>query len=260
MAEPAKKIETPAMSPQQRRFSAAEGRLATYKEFLVGEESYLSFAGFELYNLLLSNIPSIVGLGLRSLALPFLFKGCGKGLVLGRGVVIRQPKNISVGRGVIVEDYAALDVRSGKTPDKKAVAQQAGIEIGDHVFIGRHSILAAKGGKIKLGAACNLSSYCRIATQSSVEIGESVLIAAYAYIGPGNHSTDDGRPMIEQEMDVKGGVKIGAHSWIGTRATILDGVTIGKNVIVGAHSLVLEDVPDNAVVAGTPARVLKIRD
>jgi acetyltransferase-like isoleucine patch superfamily enzyme len=61
-------------------------------------------------------------------------------------------------------------------------------------------------------------------------------------------------------MEIKGGVDIGENCWIGARATILDGVTVGKNAVIGAHSLVKDDVPENAVVAGTPAKVIKVRD
>jgi acetyltransferase-like isoleucine patch superfamily enzyme len=60
-------------------------------------------------------------------------------------------------------------------------------------------------------------------------------------------------------MEIKGGVSIGEHSWLGARVTILDGVTIGKHAIIGAHSLVKEDVPDWGVAVGCPARVVKIR-
>ncbi|MCB0320464.1 MAG: hypothetical protein KDD60_06010 [Bdellovibrionales bacterium] len=58
-------------------------------------------------------------------------------------------------------------------------------------------------------------------------------------------------------MDLKGGVTIGKNVWIGTRATILDGVTIGDGAVIGAHSLVRESVPSGAVVAGTPAKVIR---
>ena len=56
------------------------------------------------------------------------------------------------------------------------------------------------------------------------------------------------------------GLVIGKNVWIGARVTILDGVKIGDNAIIGAHSFVREDVPANAVVAGVPAKLIKIRD
>jgi acetyltransferase-like isoleucine patch superfamily enzyme len=88
-----------------------------------------------------------------------------------------------------------------------------------------------------------------------VEIGESTLVAAFSYIGPGNHKRGDGtKALIEEEMEIKGGVKIGARCWIGAHTTILDGVTIGDDAIVGAHSMVREDVPAGATVVGVPAK------
>ena len=102
----------------------------------------------------------------------------------------------------------------------------------------------------------NIGSYCRIATQSVVEIGESTLIAAYCYIGPGNHQKEGEGPLISQKMEIRGGVRIGKNCWIGSGALIMDGVTIGDGAIIGAQSLVREDVAPGQVVVGTPARPL----
>ena len=243
-----------AMSVQQKKYSSSSGALSVYKEFVYGDSSWPGFLSFEAYNLLFANLPSLIGYGFRRVCLPMFLKNCGRGVTLGKGLLVRQPKNISFGSNIIVDDYATLDVRT----DKESRSE---IQVGDHVFIGKHTIIAAKGGTITLGNACNISSSCRIATQSKVNIGESVLIAAYCYIGPGNHGVKDKEtPIIEQEMENRGGVTIGDHAWIGTRATIVDGVTIGKHAVVGAHSLVLEDVPEGAVVAGSPAKVLRYRD
>lgn len=245
----------PAMSAQQKRFTSGSGsRLANYRDLIVGDRGWPFFFGFETYNLLFANMASVLGVGARALALPFLLGAFGKKSILGRGVTIRQPHLIRVGRSTMIDDFAVLDVRSLPNQDAK------GIDIGNHVLIGRNTIVTAKGGSIKLGDACNISSFCRIATRSSIEIGESVLIAAYAYIGCGNHSTGDpDKPIIEQGMVIRGGVRIGKNSWIGAKATVLDGVTIGENAVVGAHSLVREDVPDNAIVAGSPAKLLRTR-
>ncbi|MCB0339188.1 MAG: acyltransferase [Bdellovibrionales bacterium] len=167
---------------------------------------------------------------------------------MGRGVVLRNARSISIGRKLLLDDFTCLDARGSGSL----------IEIGNNVSVGRASVVTAKECTIRLGDAVNIGTNCRIASLTGIEIGESTLVAAYCYIGPGNHQHGDGNtPLIAAPMEKKGGVKIGAHCWIGTRATILDGVTIGNGAIIGAHSLVRDDVPEGAIVAGTPARVIK---
>ncbi len=161
---------------------------------------------------------------------------------------MRCAKQIILGRGVIIDDYAVLDVRGGN----------AKIEISNNVVIGRNTAIVAKSAQINIGQGVNISSNCRIASQSKIKIDESVLIAAFVYIGPGNHQLgDDQKPLIEQEMEIKDGVEIGKHVWIGTRATILDGIKIGEGAIIAAHSFVNCDVAAYTVVAGTPAKCIK---
>ena len=100
------------MTPQQRRLSDyTASRLATYKTLIVGDAGWGYLAGFEVYNLLLSALPSIVGIGLRSMFLPLFLKSAGKGVVVGRGVTIKLPNYISLGNGVLIDDYACIAVR-----------------------------------------------------------------------------------------------------------------------------------------------------
>jgi serine acetyltransferase len=240
----------PAMTTQQAKFTNTnKSRLALYKEFAVGDESnYATLVYYELCMLLSCNLPGLPGFALRSILFPRLFDHCEPKVAFGRGLIIRNSKKISINKNSLIDDYVTLDARG----------PQAKINIGEHTSIGRFSIIAAKNGNINLGKACNIGTNCRIATTSNIHIGDSVLIAAYSYIGPGNHQAgDQERPLIEKEMENKGGVVIGEHSWIGARATILDGVKIGKRAIIGAHSLVREDVPDDCIAVGTPARVIK---
>lgn len=250
--KPSTEKSDPAMSSQQKRFTS--GGLATYKRFMVGESSWLSLIGLELYNLLLAPLPGLLGIGLRNFTLRPFLASCSGRLTIGRSVNLRLPQSTTIAKGAILDDSVTIDVRSS---DEDPSEPKPGISIGERVFIGRNSILAAKGGRIDLARAVNISSHCRIATQTKVEIGESTLVAAYCYIGPGNHlpATAD-KALIEQEMEKKGGVTIGKNVWVGTRATILDGVKIGDGAIIGAHSLVREDVAPNTVVAGCPAKVI----
>jgi len=241
----------PAMTPQQARLTdTSRSGLALYRELAVGRVSLPFFLAHEVVQLFVSGLPGLLGFASRAFIYPFFFKRCGRRPAIGRGVLVRIPSQISLGSGVLIDDGASLDVRG----------DDASIKIGDRVSIGRLSTIAAKHGEITLGAGTNVGSYCRVATQSQVTVGESVLIGAYCYIGPGNHTGGgDGAPLIAQPMEIRGGVAIGDHAWLGARVTVLDGVKIGRHAIVGAHSLVKDDVPDYAVVVGTPARVVSVR-
>lgn len=238
------------MTPQQAVLSDLKrSGLATYRELAVGSAGWGRCIFNEVIQCAFGWVPGLAGLALRALFYPALFKSCGKRPAIGRGGLIRVPGQIAIGSGVLIDDYVALDVRG----------EQAAITLEDRVSIGRFSTIAAKYGVITLSPGANIGSYCRVATNSKVVIGASVLVGAYCYIGPGNHTEGDG-PLIEQPMDIRGGVEIGDHAWLGARVTILDGVKIGKHAIIGAHSLVTSDVPDWGVAVGTPARVIKIRD
>lgn len=239
------------MTPQQAALTdTRRSGLALYREMAVGKSSLLLFLYNEAVQTVVGGIGGLLGFAARSLLYPVLFKRCGARPAVGKGVLIRVPKQIALGKGVLIDDYATLDVRG----------DDASIDIGDQVSIGRFSIVAAKHGSIVLSSGCNIGSSCRIATNSKVVIGQSVLVGAYCYVGPGNHTEgSEDAPLISQPMDIRGGVEIGDHAWLGARVTVLDGVKIGKHAIIGAHSLVTEDVPDWGVAVGTPARVIKIR-
>ncbi len=240
----------PAMTPQQSALTGeSRSPLALYKELAVGAgSSWGHLVLYEALTFLFSGMPGIIGFGARALLFPSLFRSCGKRPGIGRGIVLRNPQSISLGNKVLIDDYGALDVRG----------ENGSIELQDFVSVGRFTTITAKHGAIQIEKGANIGSYCRIATQSKVTIGESALVAAYCYIGPGNHQTGiDDTPLISREMDIRGGVTIGKNCWIGAGALILDGVNIGDGAIVGAHSLVREDVPAGSVVVGSPARVIR---
>lgn len=239
------------MTPQQRALTdERRSGMRLYRELAVGEAGLGTLLYYELCTTFFSGLGGLLGYGARSVLYRPLFRSCGRRPAIGRHVVIRNPKAITIGKKLLLDDYAVLDTRGA----------DGAIELGDFVSVGRFTSIVSKHGRVTFENGVNVGSYCRIATQSRVRVGESTLVAAYCYIGPGNHQhTDDGRPLIEQPMDIRGGVDIGKNVWIGARTTILDGVTIGDEAIVGAHSLVREDVPPGAVVVGSPARVVRTR-
>lgn len=90
---------------------------------------------------------------------------------------------------------------------------------------------------------------------------EMVTVEDNVFIGPCTVFTDDPHPMkCPKYKECLGGATVKELARIGANCTILPGITIGRNSLVGAGSVVVKDVPDNAVVVGNPAKVIKTVD
>jgi len=141
------------------------------------------------------------------------------------------------------------------------------ISIGSKSTIGKYSTLTAWNKNngdnpvICIGSFTNIGEFAHITSSNLIEIGNHVLTGKFVTISDNSHgeTTSDMMkiPPIERPVTSKGTVKIGDNVWIGDKATILANVTIGNNAVIGANSVVNKDVPDNAVVAGIPARIIK---
>lgn len=97
-----------------------------------------------------------------------------------------------------------------------------------------------------------------IHSSKSVSIGSNTQIAAQCYIIDADHGTALGELMQKQPLK-SAPINIGEDVWIGTQCTILKGVTIGDHAVVAANSVVNKDVPPYAIVAGSPAKIIKYR-
>ena len=146
---------------------------------------------------------------------------------------------------------------------------QCNISIGDYTCIQSHSILGCwekYGGQqfapsIVIGDHCSIGEYNHITACNKITIGDGLLTGRYVYIGDNAHGglskIESNVPPIDRKLQSKGEIVIGNNVWIGDKATILGGVSIGDNVIVGANSVVTKNVLSNTIVAGVPAKVVK---
>ena len=225
-----------------------------YQEVTVGRKGFLFLLRFELVILLSNGLGGAVGLWLRKKLYPALLGKVGKGVVFGRNISLRHPKRIEIGDHTIVDDGCVLDARS---------EEDTGISIGSNTFVAKDTIIACKGGKIRIGNRVVIGARTTIhsCSEKDEHIGNTVLIGPYCYIvGAGQYKTDrTDIPIADQGLDLRGGVIVGDNVWLGARSTILDGVKIGNDAIIGAGAVVTKDVPPFAVVGGIPARVIRNR-
>lgn len=139
------------------------------------------------------------------------------------------------------------------------------ITLGDNVSFGRNCVLTAwkeyRGEKLTpqifIGSDCHFGEYNHITSTNSITIGTGLLTGRWVTITDNSHGTTDYEtlkiPPVERKIYSKGAVRIGNNVWIGDKATILPGVTIGDGVVVAANAVVTKNVPAYCVVAGNPA-------
>jgi carbonic anhydrase/acetyltransferase-like protein (isoleucine patch superfamily) len=167
-----------------------------------------------------------------------------------QGVVLRHPHKVRLGDGVTLDDLVVLDAKGGSN---------RGIEVGRGAFLGRGTILSCKDGDITLGDHANLGFHCEIFSGSTVTVGAHALFAAQVYLVGGGHAFEASEAAVIDQPRTSHGILLGENVWLGTGAKVLDGVRIGKDVVVGAGAVVNADLPDGAIAAGVPARVLRWR-
>lgn len=131
--------------------------------------------------------------------------------------------------------------------------------LGRWVHLGDGTRIRAHEGTVRIDDKCVLGSGVTINSYLDVEIGSSCLIADWGYITDFDHVTEDLQRPIKDQGLVKSPVRIGRDCWLGARVSVLRGSDIGQGVVAAAHCVVRGQVPDHAIVAGVPARVVKDR-
>lgn len=145
---------------------------------------------------------------------------------------------IMIGNNVQIHDYTILSLMDDK---KNPNHIESFLRIGNNVFIGELNNIRVGGGTLL--------------------ISDNVTIAEHVTIVCSNHGIELKKNIREQFWDTKKtGVKIEEDVWIGANAVILPGVTIGKHAIIGARAIVTKNIPENAIVCGNPAKIIKYRE
>lgn len=190
---------------------------------------------------------------IRGLRVLFFFKN-PKGMLLGKRVSFFNPSKIKWGKFL----------RLGNDVFVSALSKH-GIEFGNNVSIGAFSRIIVStsfnniGEKIKIGNNVGIGEFAYLGGSGGLEIGDECIVGQYLSCHPENHNYENlDLPIRNQGVNRKG-IIIGKNCWIGSKVTILDGVKIGNGCILAAGSVITKSFPDNSIIGGIPAKLLKMR-
>ena len=140
------------------------------------------------------------------------------------------------------------------------IGRGATVHLGRWSWIGHGSKIRVHEGELRIGAKTVLGQECTISSFQSVSIGRECIVADRVMFIDFDHGVVEVERPIREQGIYKRDVCIGHNVWIGYGASFLRGVTVGDNAVVGTYTVVNRDVPANAVVAGVPVRVLRMRE
>lgn len=150
---------------------------------------------------------------------------------------------------------ATCDIRLGERSyiSPRALLGPMTLRLGSRCYVAAYAYVT---DSLVAGDDCTINPYAVV--RGSVTLGDGVRIGAHASLLGFDHSMDPGEPIFRQKLSSRG-IRIGSDVWIGSTATIVDGITVGDHAVIGAGAVVTRDVPDWAIVGGNPARAIRDR-
>ncbi len=230
---------------QQQLNNRSESAWRQYAKLAIGQPRFGTLLCYELITVAFMSFPGMLGYWLRQKFYPYILSSCGENTIVGRNVTIRGGKKIVIGSNVSIDDNVVIDARG----------ENGSIVIASGTLISRNTILRVRNASIRIGEGSDIGANCILATDSKLEVGKNVLLAAYSYLcAGGNHSYERSDvPIIQQGFVSKGGTVVCDDVWIGSHSMVMDGVTIGTGSIIGSHSLVNKNISPGSIAFGRPA-------
>ena len=184
--------------------------------------------------------------------------------------------NVSIGKNAVIEEFVIIGVPPrGKKPGElptiigdDAIIRShtviyAGNRIGNGFQTGHHVLVREEnemGNQVSIGTASVVEHHIKIGSNvrihSQAFVPEMSILEDGAWIGPNAVITNAAYPLSPNVKNELKGAIVRKNAKIGANATLLPGITIGENALVGAGAVVTKDVPPNKVVAGNPAKVI----
>jgi acetyltransferase-like isoleucine patch superfamily enzyme len=142
---------------------------------------------------------------------------------------------------------------------KFEIGRDASVSLGRWSWIGHGCKIRVHEGEFSLGAKSVMGQEVTVSAYQHIQVGRECIIADRVMMIDFDHGMVEVERPIREQGIYKRDVNIGHNVWIGYGACLLRGVSVGNNAVIGTSAVVTRDVPANAVVAGVPARLLRMR-
>lgn len=197
-------------------------------------------------------IPSLIGVGFRVIFYRLALKMKGT-VAIEKGVRLAYGSHITLGDGVYLDNCVYLH------------ALPAGISIGDNTMLMHHTMLHVFNFRnlphagISIGKNCFIGEYNVFRGQGGISIGDDVFTGPMVQFVAVNHVFSDAHTPIREQGITAKGIVVEDDVWLGSGATVVDGVTIGRGSVIGAGAVVTDDIPPYSIAVGIPAKPIKDR-
>ncbi len=174
---------------------------------------------------------------------------------IGKQSKVLAPSLIKFKKNLVIADNCHIDAIS-----------KEGILIGNNVSINKRVVIECTGSMKNLGKGLILGNNVGIGSHSflgcagGVTIGDDTILGNFVSFHSENHNFSEQNIPIRLQGVNRKGIKIGANCWIGAKVTVLDGTILGDGCVVAAGAVLNgKEYPDNSIIAGIPAKVIKSR-
>ena len=181
-------------------------------------------------------------------------KSIKNSVFVGKKVKVLEKRRLSIGEKTRIHDNTYIDALSFD-----------GISIGDYVVLGRNTRIECTGsleriGKgLVIGDRTTFGNDCFFGAAGGIVIGDDVVAGQYIRFHSENHNYIDMEKLIREQGVTHKGIRVGNNCWIGSGAVFLDGSALGNGCVVASNAVVTKQYPDNSVIGGVPAKLIKYR-
>lgn len=140
------------------------------------------------------------------------------------------------------------------------IGKHARVKLGRWCWIGHGTKIRAHEGEVIVGAKTVMGQECTISSFQHVSIGRECIVADRVMLIDFDHGVVEVERPIREQGIYKRDVRVGHNVWVGYGACFLRGATVGDNAVIGTYSVVTRSIPANAVAAGVPVKVLRMRE